>query len=99
MEASLKDWAKIYAERLNKANRNERVSEFKKIESEINGLINTQTKEGLSNEAKVVIYEGIRSELKTQAVGFSKSAGPVFECANDELMVLIDMALRSLGGK
>ena len=97
--ATFEEWAKIYAERLNALEKNQQVAEFRKIESEIEDLVYTGTSIKLSNEDKAKIYEGIKSKLRIKTVGFSLPGRAMFECANDELMVLIDSVIRSMGGK
>lgn len=91
--ATLNELAKAYAERINSANIDERVEEFRKIQSEIDDLVYTSSRERLSDADKVEIYEKIKSELKTRTVGFSAPGKAMFECANDELMILIDTVI------
>lgn len=97
--ATFEELAKIYAERLNASVKEQQVARFREIESEIDGLVYTGTREKLSNEDKAKIYEGIKSKLRIKTVGFSLPGRAMFECANDELMVLIDSVIRSMGGK
>lgn len=97
--ATFEEWAKIYAERLNASVKEHQVAKFREIESEIEDLVYTGTGIKLSNEDKAKIYEGIKSKLRIKTVGFSLPGRAMFECANDELMVLIDSVIRSMGGK
>jgi hypothetical protein len=97
--ATFDELAKGYAERLNNAELDRRIDEFRKIESEINSLVYTNTKTKISDADKADLYEGIRSRLKTQVSGYSLPGNPMFECANDELMVLIDSVIGRMKGK
>lgn len=97
--ATFEELAKIYAERLNASVKEQQVAKFREIESEIDGLVYAGTREKLSSEDKAKIYEGIKSKLRIKTVGFSLPGRAMFECANDELMVLIDSVIRNMGGK
>lgn len=97
--ATFEELAKIYAERLNNVDGNQRIAELQKVVSDINGLVYTGTSNKLSDEDKVKIYKGIRSRIKTETIGYSLPGKAVFECANDELMVLVDSIISRMGGK
>lgn len=93
--ATLNELAKRYAERLKTVDRNRCTSEFNEIKREIDELHYERTFKSLTNDDKAKIYEGIKSELASGMLGFSR--GTLAECANDELMELIDKTLRIMG--
>ena len=93
--ATINELAKKYAERLKTVDQNRCVSEFNEIKREIDELHYERTFKSLSDDDKAKIYEGIKSELAPSMRSFSR--GVLAECANDELMVLIDRVLRSMG--
>lgn len=97
--ATFKELAKGYADRINNAGIENRVKEFRNVQSDIEGLVYVSNHEKLSNADKVEIYESIKSELRIKTVGFSLPGRPMFECANDEVMVMIDDVIKSMGGK
>lgn len=93
--ATLNELAKRYAERLKTVDQRRCASEFNEIKREIDELHYERTFRSLTNDDKAKIYEGIKSELVSGMRGFSRST--LAECANDELMELIDKVLRSMG--
>ena len=101
--AKLNDLAKEYAERLRKAPREQRVAVFRSIQSEINDLVYSDTKEKISPEDKADIYESIKSEVREWLgieAAYAAGAGKkiLLEHANDNLIDLINSIIDKLRG-
>ena len=101
--AKLSDIAKGYAERLRNTVRSERAAEYRRIVVEIDNLVYTATSQRIDDAVKLQMYEAIKSEvLEWLKIEVAFSAGSesrvLLECANDELMVLINTIEDKLRG-
>ena len=101
--ATLNDFAKRYANRLKETPREQRIAVLRGVQSEINELVYSGTKEKISSSDKAGIYKSIKSELKEWLdieAAYAAGAGHrvIAEHSNDSLIDLINAIIDKLGG-
>lgn len=100
---TINELAKEYSGRLKATVREQRVAEFRKIESEINTLEYVDSKKSISLEDKLAIYRSIKSEIEEWLkldTAFASGAGNrvLAESSNDRILELINAIIDKLKG-
>lgn len=101
--ATINELAERYSERLKAVPRVQRVAEFRKIETEVNGLEYEESGNKISSEDKLTIYRSIKSSVEDWLkldTAFASGAGNrvLAESSNDRILELINAIIDKLKG-